>query len=174
MKIQYSLTLIASVALAIMSCRKTDKIEDNKLTNNSESAGKEVKGSGWISATGWQPLLTKNSFVNYFVIIDSNITPAIAIKGLVVVYKKIGNTINTLPFEETAEGKKISWIYQVNKNGVSISKEGSSDFTTKNNNDTFFYYVIPEESLNILLNRGYPREKLIQLSFINMKALLKL
>lgn len=174
MKIYYSLTLMASIALVIMSCRKTDKFEENKPINRSESAVNEAKGSGWITATNWQPLQTTNSFVNYFVISDSNITPAISMKGLVVVYKKIGNTINTLPFEETAEGKKISWIYQVSKNGVSIIKEGSSDFSTKNNNDTFFYYVIPEESLNILLNRGYPREKLIQLSFVNMTELFKL
>lgn len=162
MKLYKTIAITALAGITIFSCRKTDIVPVKKPAT--EVSVDNPKQSGWTSPAAWQSLQTKSSAVNYFAITDSNITASVAVKGLVLVYKKNDAGIQALPVEETGKEGKINWFYQVAENAIYITREGNKELAAPAN-DKFLYILLTEEQIKALEAMGFSRDKLMSSSY---------
>src|SRR2546423_11644502 len=115
------LTLI----LAVASCKKNDFQEEAQPVQT-ESATSEVKTNssvdniGWQSSAKWEASKQENFSVYYFTIDDAKITSDVAENGLVLVYKKYGSAVASLPSEEKGNNSSNYWYHQVTEGNLLI------------------------------------------------------
>ena len=175
-----------SLLLLVASCKKDDFKEDSATdTTASSSALTDADGLSWKSASQWETTNQETFSVHYFTITDSSITADVADNGMVLVFKKAGNSINALPFEEAKSGTEGStsgaeattnanyWYHQVAEGSLLISYDVYSASKTPDNANSFQYFVITPEKLQNLQNDGYDSEKLLNLNYTEAATLLK-
>lgn len=164
MKHSISILLVAAIALLFASCRKSDLITETATTSEITS----VATSEWHAGT-WQSAKGKSSTVNYFVITDNALSTAA--DGMVIVFKKSGTSVRTLPFEEKVGNHTIYWFYQISGNTITINKQGGTE-ENSSSNDLFNHIVISANQLEQLTVKGYTYQKLMGLSIEEIKAIL--
>lgn len=153
-----------SVLIMTASCRKADVI-DQPAEQPAVAAGTEkATGSDWSVLNNWQSGTVKNSSFQSNKISDARITGEIVNEGLVLVYKKQDNAIVALPYQD--------WFYHISQNSIVITHSGNELSQMKTGN-SFIYFVISPDQLNELSKSGYSKEKLMQLSYESVAALLK-
>ena len=81
---------------------------------------------------------------------DTLIANEVAKSGLVLVYMKTGNEIQSLPFEE--KDTKTSWYYQVSKGSIRINSDNNDG--QKLNRHSFSYLIITPQQLYTLEASG--------------------
>ena len=149
----------------IASCKKED-VRQTNLQNASESIS---KGSQWTSLSDWSNLKTQNSTTYFSTFSDSTITADVASTGLVLIFKKNENDIQSLPFQE--KDGKAYWYYQVSKNKIRINSDNSNGESL--NRQSFSYFVITPEKLSVLEANGKTKSDLLQLSYEQAVDILK-
>ena len=100
---------------------------------------------------------------------DSSVTADIVSNGLVLVYKKSGNDIESLPFQDRSS--KVYWYYQVSKGSIRIS--GNNAASQNVSGQSFSYFVLTPEKIAALQSNGKTKLDLMQLSYDQAAALLK-
>jgi hypothetical protein len=169
-----------SLILIVASCKKDD-FKDSSTDTTGAILASNADSLSWIAASQWQKSDQETFSVHYFTIADSSITADVADNGLVLVFKKAGNNINTLPFEEasTNEGGNVTstnanyWYHQVSEGSLLISYDVYKAPVNPDNANSFQYFVITPEKLESLQNNGYTAEKLMNLNYKEAAALLK-
>jgi hypothetical protein len=168
-----------SLVLLIASCKKDDlKQTGAEATTNTELLN-DADAAGWQASSQWETVNQENFSVRYFNIEDANITSDVADNGLVLLYKKNGTSINTMPFEEgTATGNDTEkhnanyWYLQVSEGNLLIS----CDFYTTEapvTANSFKYFIVTPEKLQSLQQDGHTAEELMNLSYTDAANLLK-
>ena len=171
-----------SLVLLVASCKKDDFKEESDTTTS--AAVNSADSLSWQSATQWEKADQGTFSVHYFTIADSSITADVADNGLVLVYKKAGNSINSLPFEETKNSKEAGsnastpananyWYHQVAEGNLLISYDVYNTPANSDDVNKFQYFVITPETLETLQTNGYTPEKLMGLSYAEAANLLK-
>ena len=172
-----------SLVLLVTSCKKDDLKEDSiqDATASSVEATK-ADTQNWKTVTQWEKADQGTFSVHYFTIADSSITADVADNGLVLVFKKDGNNIHSLPFEETKASSKQSdnttasanyWYHQVADGSLLVSYDVYNTPATPETASSFKYFVITPDQLNTLQTNGYTTEKLMGLSYADAANLLK-
>ena len=151
--------------LLIVSCKK----EDVQSTNTTSSSSNVSKASQWNSLSNWSTSKADNTTTYFSSLSDSAITFDVANAGLVLVYKKSGNSIQALPFQEP--GNSIYWYYQVSKGSVRINSDNNNGQNLSA--QSFVYFVITPQKLSTLQASGKTKLDLLQLSYDQANALLK-
>jgi hypothetical protein len=158
----YKLTILGfGLMLLIASCKKED------VKANVPAASSVESDSKWNSIANWSSSKTDNVTTYFSKVSDSSITANVANAGLVLVFKKSGNTIQSLPVQE----QDVYWYYQVSKGSLRINSENNSGQNL--NQQSFSYFVITPQQLSTLEASGKTRFDLLDLSYDQAAALLK-
>jgi len=154
-----------ALMLLIASCKKEDV---RQTTTDSVSSGTASKAQ-WNSLSSWQNSKTENVTTYFSRLTDSSITNDVVNAGIVLVYKKTGNDIQSLPFQE--KDGKTYWYYQVAKGSIRINSDNNEgqNFATQ----TFSYLVVTPEQLSKLEASGKTKLDLLQLSYDQASSLIK-
>lgn len=145
--------------LLIISCKKED-VQKTATANNSLS-NINLKSSQWNSLSNWSSSKTENITTYFSTLSDSAITAEVANAGLVLVYKKNGNDIQSLPFQE--KDSKIYWYYQVSKGSIRISSDNSDGQNL--GSYSFSYFIFTPQQISFLEAKGKTKLNLLQLSY---------
>ena len=156
-----------SIAVLVTSCRKTDMPHQEAAPAVETVAAKK----DWTSAIAWNAAKQEKFTTYNGTIVDQAITSAVADKGLVLVFKKNGTDIQSLPFEEKGANDAY-WYYQVSKGQIAISCDNYGA-EQKVSDNAFQYFVITAEQLQALDAKGHSQIELLQLSYEEAAALLK-
>ena len=109
-----------ALVLLITSCRK----EDVRQTNEAESVTSgTVTKAQWNSFSTWENLKSENGSTYFSKVSDSSITNEVMNGGLVLVYKKSGSDIQSLPFQE--KESKTYWYYQASKGSIRTNRHNN-------------------------------------------------
>src|SRR5947209_5597600 len=105
------------------SCKKADYLPANNSSSltSQTTAAASTASTQWKSLGNWQSKNYDKSSVFSSKIQDSTISSTVVANGLVLAYKKTGNTINPLPFQQTVNGTSYFWFYQVTDGGIQVS-----------------------------------------------------
>lgn len=152
-----------ALMLLVVSCKK----EDVQVKNTAPAAVSST--SQWKSFTNWSNSGSDSQATFSSKLADSTITSNVAAGGLVLVFKKSGTDIQSLPFQET--NSKTFWYYQVSKGTLQINSDDNSGQSLSS--QSFSYFVITPEKLSSLEASGKTRLDLLQLSYEQAVALLK-
>jgi hypothetical protein len=160
---KYKVSLVGfALMLMVASCKKEDVQVKNTPASTTESPA-----SQWKSLANWSTSTSDNQTNYSSKLSDSTITGSVATGGLVLVFKKSGSTIQSLPFQETES--KTYWYYQVSKGTVQVNSNNNENLDQQ----SFSYFVITPEKLSGLEASGKTRLDLLQLSYEQAVALLK-
>jgi hypothetical protein len=160
---KYKVSLVGfALMLMVASCKKEDVQVKNSTASTTASPA-----SQWKSLTNWSTSTSDNQTNYSSKLSDSTITGGVATGGLVLVFKKSGSTIQSLPFQETES--KTYWYYQVSKGTVQVNSNNNQNL----NEQSFSYFVVTPEKLSSLEASGKTRLDLLQLSYEQAVALLK-
>jgi len=147
------------LTLLIISCKKED-VQKTATANNSLS-NINLKSSQWNSLSNWSSSKTENITTYFSTLPDSAITADVANAGLILVYKKNGNDIQSLPFQE--KDSKIYWYYQVSKGSIRISSDNSDGQNL--GSYSFSYFIFTPQQISFLEAKGKTKLNLLQLSY---------
>jgi hypothetical protein len=160
---KYKVSLVGfALMLMVASCKKEDV-----QVKNTPASTTAAPASQWKSLTNWSTSTSDNQTNYSSKLADSTITGSVATGGLVLVFKKSGSTIQSLPFQETES--KTYWYYQVSKGTVQVNSNNNENLDQQ----SFSYFVITPEKLSGLEASGKTRLDLLQLSYEQAVALLK-
>jgi hypothetical protein len=160
---KYKVSLVGfALMLMVASCKKEDVQVKNTPASTTASPAPQ-----WKSLTNWSTSTSDNQTNYSSKLSDSTITGSVATGGLVLVFKKSGSTIQSLPFQETES--KTYWYYQVSKGTVQVNSNNNQNLDQQ----SFSYFVITPEKLSGLEASGKTRLDLLQLSYEQAVALLK-
>jgi hypothetical protein len=147
------------LVLLITSCRKEDVQQNSSKTTSAT----DIKGS-WSSFSNWSTVKANDSSNTYFSeILDTAINAAVAKSGLVLVYKKEGSTIKSLPFEDKFNG--TYWYYQISKGVLRVDGTDNGPTQKNFNGQAFSYFVFTPERISALQQQGKSKFDLLQLSY---------
>ncbi len=160
----YRLSLAAfTFILVVASCRKQDVKADMP------AASENAKVSKWAAPGNWSSSKGDNTTTYFSKISDSSVTADVVNEGFVLVFKKNGNDIQSLPLQES--NNQTYWYYQVSKGAIRINSDNNNGQTL--NQQSFSYFVITPQQLSNLEASGKTKLELLQLSYEQAEALLK-
>jgi hypothetical protein len=150
--------------LLVASCRKEDIQAKNTVNNLTAS-----NTATWKSLSNWSSSKNENVTTYFSKVSDSSITSDVVNAGFVLVYKKSGSDIQSLPFQE--KDNKTYWYYQVSNGSLRVNSDNNAGQNL--NAQSFSYFVITPEKLSALEASGKTKLDLLQLSYEQVAALLK-
>jgi hypothetical protein len=165
--------LVAGIGLALMltACKKSDVLSPAAATETVAPATNAT--SDWKTISSWTAE-TKDKFSIYSGKSENSaVTPAVAANGLVLVYKKSGNSIMALPGEEKNGNSSYFWYYQVSEGNIEILADGYGAAKTPGNEQNFAYFILSADQLSALETKGHSKAELMTLSYESVSALLK-
>jgi hypothetical protein len=156
----YKLPLMGfAFVLLITSCRKEDFQENSSTTTSATT----TTGS-WKSLANWSTARVNDSTTTLFSLIsDTAISEAVANSGLVLLFKKNGSRIQSLPFEDKSTG--TYWYYQISKGLLRIDRNNSTTSAKNFDGQTFTYFVFNPEQISTLAAKGKTKLDLMQLTY---------
>jgi hypothetical protein len=151
--------LALCVALLATSCRKQDFMYEQPAAAASE----------WKSISAWSAA-TEGSNTTYSAAInDKGITADVVANGLVLVFMKTANGVESLPFQQ--QGNTF-WYYQVAENNIEMNA-GVTGNAKPEGQPSFAYFILTAEKLKSLEEKGHSAASLMSLTYENAAALLK-
>jgi hypothetical protein len=163
----YKLPLMAfALVLLVASCKK----EDVQQKNSKQTFTSAATGS-WNSLTNWSTDIADSTTTYFSRIPDTAINAAVANSGLVLVFKKNGSAVQSLPFQDKSAG--TYWYYQVSKGLLRIDGSSNSASQQNFNGQTFSYFVFTPEQISALDAKGKTKLDLMQLSYDEALELFK-
>jgi hypothetical protein len=160
-------------ALLVTACRKNDMIEHTAPAPVAVAAADSTTASSWASFSNWTAEPQEKYTVYSNTVNASAINGAVASKGLVLVYKKTGNSIIALPGEEKGNGNSYFWYYQVSNGKLSITADAYGNAQAPGNAQSFKYFILTAEKLAELEGKGFSKAELMTLTYENAAAILK-
>lgn len=156
----YKFSLLGfAIVLLVASCKKEDVQQ-----NSPKAAPATIAKGSWNSLTNWSTTKTDDSTTTYFSpILDSSINTAITNSGLVLVFRKTGNNIQSLPFKDNSTS--TYWYYQISNGLLRIDANSNSANQLNFNGQTFSYFVFTSEKISFLKEQGKAETDLMQLTY---------
>lgn len=158
-----------TAALSITACKKNDLLQS---TQQKAATATLINNTQWKSVSAWSGEKEENTTVYSGSLSDTSINAGIASKGLVLVYKKSGNTITALPAEVKTDKGSYFWYYQVSQGNITLVADAEGTATTPKE-EGFTYFAISADKLKTLETQGYTKANLMTLTYENASAILK-
>jgi hypothetical protein len=155
--------LISGLMLLAASCRK----DDFKSEIPAVPAEQNVTTEKWTALGNWSSSQAEKTTTYFTSIPDSAITADIAKAGMVLVYKKVGATVQSLPLQDG----NVSWHYQVSNGSIRINSENNIESNLSE--ALFSYFVITPGKLTQLEAAGKTKLDLLDLPYDQAVAILK-
>jgi hypothetical protein len=165
---------ISALALVLVfaSCRKSD-LPHNPLAQDKAKVAAATAAapvSDWKSVGNWTSTRQEKSTSFSAQIKDNALTTANVSTGLVLVYKKEGDAVRSLPYRDKVTGQY--WYYQASENDITINVDAAG--TGKINNlATFRYFILSEEKIKELEAQGTTKFEIMKMSFDKASSLLQ-
>ena len=150
-----------SAALLTASCRKQDLVQENTPA---------VAPASWTSVSNWSSSTEENQKAYSSSISDKGITADVVENGLVLVYMKSGNAIESMPFHQSANN--TYWYYQVSENSLQLNADVPSAGKL-GEGQSFSYFIVTAERLKALEDKGLSQDELMSLTYEKAAALLQ-
>lgn len=158
-----SLLLLAGMVF-FMSCQK----EKDAFAQPGQQTAANVQFSAWkgvsFTANGAEG---SDSLFYSATINDATIDSAILSEGVVLVYSKENNNINTLPFGLTSN---IEWNYEIKNGGILISANTTKAIAALNGWQ-FSYVIVPGKKITSLEEKGISMNDVMNYSFTDAEKL---
>ena len=174
---------IAALALflTIASCKKDlnetnisePTIETTALAvENNKVASQGITESEWIANTSWTAVQRPSHSV-FFTNIKSDISVETAEQGLIRIVKAngTGNSVQSLPFEETVNGTKYYWYYQVTEGNVMIAVDVYGTDSNPAQGSIFKSVVLTKDAVADQETKGNTKAKLMSMPVETITAL---
>lgn len=183
-KLQAPITFLLMILLAA-SCKKNidervpqaNEAKIEHLTTNAETPAVSQKQStiesNWEAAQKWTSVEQPNFTVYYFNA-KANISEETSSQGLIKVFKTSDTgtlTARALPFEETVNGNKYYWYYQVTEGNIMIMIDAYGSKTNPAEKSLFKYMVLDKNTLTNLEAKGISKADLMTMSLEKMKTI---
>ena len=156
-----------SAMIFASSCKKTDVAQD--LSSN-QTISASAPAQVWTSLNSWTSAKQEKYTSNSATIQNANITDAVVNDGMVLVFKKSGNEIKSLPFQDKTVN--ASWYYQVANGSITINSDNYGAAQNLNS-QSFAYFIVTSEKLSDLQSKGKSQIDLLSLSYEEAAAILK-
>jgi hypothetical protein len=157
-----------SAMIFASSCKKTDVSQD--LASSNQTASAAAAAQTWTSLSSWTSAKQEKYTSNSATIQNANITDAVVKNGLVLVFKKSGSEIKSLPFQDKAAN--ASWYYQIANGSITINSDNYGAAQNLNS-QSFAYFIVTAEKLADLQAKGKSEIDLLALSYQDAAAILK-
>ena len=163
--------------LATAGCRKD--IQENLKSSSTETVQVSTEGTAkqnGITESEWQGSLSWTSverptYSIFFTTIKSDISAETAEAGIVRVFKSSANgKQQSLPFEETVNGQKYYWYYQVTEGTVMIAVDAYGSKTNPADASLFKTVVLNKDAVTSLEAKGNSRARLMDMSVESITA----
>ncbi|MFL5772648.1 MAG: hypothetical protein ACJ75F_05795 [Flavisolibacter sp.] len=176
-KLQAPIAGAIILLLATAGCRKD--FQENHSSNSTEATPtlktETVKQNG-ITESEWQGNLSWTSverptYSIFFTTIKSDISAETADAGIVRVFKSSANgKQQSLPFEETVNGQKYYWYYQVTEGTVMIAVDAYGSKNNPADASLFKTVVLNKDAVTSLVAKGNSRAGLMDMSVETITA----
>lgn len=158
-----------ALIVLVSSCRKNDvRHEEQAAAPAATEAVAAVKPASWQSYN-WKATSEDKFKVYNTSISDSAITASVVESGMVLVYKKDGNSVNLLPFSE--KGSDLFWHYQVSEGTIGISLDAYGTSKDSQPQSEFSYFVFTPAQIAALEAKGTSKAALMSISYENAVAI---
>jgi hypothetical protein len=159
------LFLALGASLAFTACKKTDAAYE--ATQSHEAKAPEAAAASFKPVADWKSSQQDKFRIQYGSVQDSAITADIVSNGLVLVYAKDGNNIQSLPFQ--SQQSDVFWYYQIAEGSVLVSCDvyGSAQASAPD----VRYFIFSKQKLSELEKNGRSKADLVNLSYDEAKAL---
>jgi hypothetical protein len=161
------------IVITAVSCRKSENEfqQPQVATEETVSAASLPEGitkSDWQSAPAWNKV-EQPTYSIYTSNIKGDISAESAEQGLIRVFKTPSGDHSSpiaLPFEETVNGQKQYWYYQVTEGNVMIAVDvyGSKAITPADQSQ-FQLVVVNKDAISSFEGKGTSRANLMDLSY---------
>lgn len=156
----------------VLGCKKDlqQEMQPEPSQNNQPVAAAAVNPGG-IAQSGWQGSLAWSSVELpshsvFYTNIKTDISAETAEQGLVRVFKATASgTPQSLPFEETVNGHKYYWYYQVTEGNLMISVDVYGSQQNPAEGSLFQSVVLSKTALAGFEAKGSSRSKLMNMPF---------
>ena len=157
---------VAAIGMMVIfaACRKQDVKADIP-----PAPTQNARISSWNVAENWSNLKTDDLTTYFSKFSDSSVTTDVVNAGFVLVFKKNGNDIQSLPFQE--KESKSYWYYQVAKGAIRINSDNNNGQNLSK--QSFSYFVVTPQQLSMLEAKGKTKLELLQLSYEQAEVLLR-
>lgn len=159
------------ILLTVLSCRKDLQQTTQSTTPDvSQQTSVAAVATSGIVESGWQKNLTWTSVERpthsiFYTNIKTDISAETAEKGLVRVFKSSDAVASqSLPFEETVNGHKYYWYYQVTEGNVMVSVDVYGSTENPGVASLFKSVVLTKDAVANFETHGDNRTKLMQMS----------
>jgi hypothetical protein len=160
------------IVITAASCRKTENEFQQPQATVEQTASvatlpEGIIQSDWQSATAWNKV-EQPTYSIYTSNIKGDISAENAEQGMVRVFKSTGkNAVPVaLPFEETVDGQKQYWYYQVTEGNVMVAVDAYGSKAVNPADQTQFKLVIlNKDVLSSFEEKGTSRADIMNMSY---------
>jgi len=125
----------------------------------------------WKTAGNWSTSQEERYTAQSTSMQDDAITSAVVENGLVLVYMKDGNSVESLPYRQKGATEAF-WYYQISEKTIQLNADVYSA-NQATGEKAFNYFVISPEKLKSLEEQGHTQASLMALSYEAASTLLK-
>jgi hypothetical protein len=155
------LIVAMGVTLFAASCKKNDLVKEEATTVQTE----------WKTASSWKSSKEEGYVAHNSTIEDKNITADVVENGLVLVYLKNGNNINSLPYQQKGAANAY-WYYQVSENTIELNAD-MTEGAQPDSRQAFSYFIVSADKVKLLEKKGLSIAEMMSLSYEQAKNILK-
>ena len=159
------------ILLAAASCKKD--LQQNQMPEQAietsqatvaNSAPEGISESEWQTSSSWTAVERPTHSV-FYTDIKADISSETAEQGLIRIVKtsNSGNTVQSLPFEETVNGNKYYWYYQVTEGNVMIAVDVYGSKSNPAQGSLFKSVVLTKEAISGHEAKGNTKAELMSM-----------
>ena len=157
--------------LALASCKKD--LTENTFTEtpsvevsavNAPSTGNVIE-SDWVATSAWNTVDQPSHSVSY-TNVKADVTAEAAENGLVRVFKSSTtnpSSVQSLPFEETVNGNKYYWYYQITEGNILVMVDAYGDKNLPKENLLIKSVVLSSDAITNFESRGTSKADLMKM-----------
>ncbi len=166
-----SLSVLLLFVFAV-SCKKNDFYSEMEEQPATVLAATKATAQDWQTTAKWNVANQEDFSVFYTNFKNENLTADVIDNGLVLVFKKDGNSVSALPIEEGAKSNSKYWYHQVTEGNILISVDTYGGNTAPDAASSFKYFIITPQKLSDLQANGQTIDKLMNLTFAQAASIL--
>lgn len=164
---KHKLSILGFALLVLMaSCKKMDTPFQpaQAATTTAAATAAPQASTTWAAIGSWNATKAEKYTTYNSTIQDKGITADVIKSGLVLVYKKDGEAVHSLPYEQKGSADQY-WYYQTSEGAITINVDAYGTAQTISNDATIRYFIVSEQQIKDFVATGKTKLDLLNLSY---------
>jgi hypothetical protein len=165
---KHKLSILGFALVVLMaSCKKMDapfQPTHEAATTATATAAAPQASTTWSAIGNWNATKAEKYTTYNSSIQDKGITADVIKKGLVLVYKKDGESVHSLPYEQKGTADQY-WYYQTAEGSITINVDAYGSSQNISSDATIRYFVVSEQQIKDFVATGKTKLDLLNLSY---------